>query len=1114
MKTLTIFLLLFLTATFIFGQSLEELRESYKSENEQRIERVVDYASKKQIPIIQQLPSGVTICLQDVVNGVPQYIKTHNTGAAATTGANKLGIDGSLGLDLDGAGVNIAIWDGGLVRTTHDELVGRIIPSDASPSLNFHATHVAGTILSKGITSNAKGMAINAQARTFDFNNDNGEMLQYAQSGQGGTILSNHSYGSISGWDDGVWYGDENISELEDWKFGFYTGGAASWDNIAYNSPYYTIVKSAGNDRGDSGNGTHPADGPYDIISTSGTAKNIITIGAVNKVASYSGPLDVVMSSFSGWGPTDDGRIKPDFVAAGVSLFSTFETANNAYGTLSGTSMSAPNATGTFALLQQLNKNLTGSYMKSALLKGLVAHTASEAGSSNGPDYSFGWGLVNGVGAADLLIKDNGLDKRIEEINLLNGQSYELNLSPVNGQRVKATICWTDPAGIVPPISLDPTNLILVNDLDLRIASTDETQMPWILNPASPGAAASKGDNFRDNIEVIEFTATSEDYTLTISHKNSLTNGHQDVFLILTYEDINNTTTSQYWIGDDGDFSMAANWSSETGGSGNGQAPSALTSLIFDNNSFSPESSEIVLGISANTSLKDFIYLSDKPVIFDIGSNDLTIAGKFSTNNKIQFQGSGRILFDSENSVTLSSQFSLSEMEVVFNNQDGEWLINGDFNAKTIDLNAGHLNFGGNEVSVDQFVVNNSNDKILTIDNSRLLIRNNALFHSTGLSYSDSGAEIVLEGSAVTLSGDDITSLSSLIVTGQSIVNGFSSFSSIELDGDLAVETSLEVSDFVSYYGSNLELSTDVQIAIDDIEISGSNEEFFNISSSGLANIQIQGHRKICLDKLSITNVNLIGGATVAVGTESTLDNSTGWRNVSCEDALFSDFAQSYTCTNSLVYFSNLSEGSFTDILWDFDGLGTSEDSNPYFIFDDSGTYTVTLVVSSGSNSSTYSQEVVISENALDPAEISIVGEVLFSTPAADSYQWYKDGQPLEGETNRFYKFGNEIGEIFVVLFYETCNIPSNTIELVVAGIGGSNELQLYPNPASGILNIKTVTDNFEIDVFDGSGRKVRSLANNGNKSQQHDVSDFEPGIYILRFRSGNRYIFSKIVVE
>ena len=61
----------------------------------------------------------------------------------------------------------------------------------------------------------------------------------------------------------------------------------------------------------------------YDCIGNRGVAKNILTVGAVKDIpAGYSTPADVIIEDYSGWGPTDDGRIKPDIVANGRrSLF-------------------------------------------------------------------------------------------------------------------------------------------------------------------------------------------------------------------------------------------------------------------------------------------------------------------------------------------------------------------------------------------------------------------------------------------------------------------------------------------------------------------------------------------------------------------------------------------------------------------------------------------------------------------------------------------------------------------------------------------------------------------------------------------------------------------------
>lgn len=485
-------------------------------------------------------------------DGKPLFFGTSNLNAAKTVSTDKVWPGGSAGLNLTGTGMSIGIWDGGKILTTHDEFAGRAIQADGATTLSNHATHVSGTMIAAGINSNAKGMAFEANLRAHDWAFDVMEMANEAADGQ---LLSNHSYKHISGWEGQYWYGDTAISRLKDYKFGFYETSTRQYDLICNYAPYYLPVVAASNDRNNTSsypgkpntgycwNGTawvysssaRPSDGPYDCIPTFCTAKNILTVGNVYDIpAGYASPSNVVLVSSSSCGPTDDGRIKPDIVANGLSVVSSSSSGVSAYVSMSGTSMATPNTSGSLLLVQQHHHNLYGQYLKSATLKALVINTADEAGVANGPDYQFGWGLLNTKKACDAITNNDSVSL-IKEISLKQGQTFSMDFYTDGATAIRSVIAWNDPAATISPWVNDPTTPKLVNNLNMVITKSSTTWSPYILNPASPSSMATTGSNNLDNVERIDINSpTAGVYTLTVTHSGTLQNGEQDFALVIT----------------------------------------------------------------------------------------------------------------------------------------------------------------------------------------------------------------------------------------------------------------------------------------------------------------------------------------------------------------------------------------------------------------------------------------------------------------------------------------------------------------------------------------------------------------------------------------------------
>ena len=489
---------------------------------------ILEKARQLGIPVRKEGPGHKVSILYDFRGDEPLYRTTLNANAAISTGANLLA---PAPYNLNGSGIKVGVWDGGSVRNTHQELTGRVTKRNSSSVVDDHATHVAGTIAAAGVQANAKGMAPQATIDSYDWDSDYTEMTAAGAATAGDTTnlpFSNHSYGYDAATAD----------------MGRYETEANSVDAIAASLPYYLPFWASGNEQD-----LLTAKGGYQSITFNGLAKNIMTIGAVDDALSNGirQPANGLIAYFSSLGPCDDGRIKPDLVANGVNLYSPVSTSNTAYdGTYSGTSMATPNAMGSAVLLAQLHaREFSGQRMRASTVKALLIHTADDIGST-GPDYKYGWGLINVKAASDLILahKRSLAAPKMIEGAITNAASTRTHSFTWDGvSPIRATLCWTDPAGTV-QTAADSRSANLKHNLDAKITAPDGTTVyqPFVMpfvgswSTASMATAAIKGKNNVDNVEQVYLAAPLQagDYTVTVSLDGTLGTSSQVYSLIIT----------------------------------------------------------------------------------------------------------------------------------------------------------------------------------------------------------------------------------------------------------------------------------------------------------------------------------------------------------------------------------------------------------------------------------------------------------------------------------------------------------------------------------------------------------------------------------------------------
>jgi len=409
--------------------------------------------------------------------------------------------DGAAGLAGENQVVAIADtgFDMGVTNDVHPAFTGRVNklyslgrPGQANDPKG-HGTHVAGSVLGDG-TSDPLGLRIAGTAPAAKL------VVQ--------SVLD--SDGNLGGLPDDLHdlflptYRDDGARvHTNSWNArksgGVYNSNCQEIDDFVWNNRDFVICFSAGNDGADS-----QRVGRIDPGSCAppGTAKNCITVGSTenNRAGfgngltygtgwpnTYAEPIasDQVadnpegMAAFSGRGPVQSGRIKPDVAAPGTAILSARSraTSDNAWGATAdplyffdgGTSMSTPLVAGCAAVVREFLTTTKGLAKPSAaLIKALLVngaqpikgqYTPPEVGAV--PDPSEGFGRVNISTTLGPLDPATLFQFKDEATELDTGAQEQLTITVGDRHTLfRATLVWTDPAG--------PT---LQNDLDLIVRS-------------------------------------------------------------------------------------------------------------------------------------------------------------------------------------------------------------------------------------------------------------------------------------------------------------------------------------------------------------------------------------------------------------------------------------------------------------------------------------------------------------------------------------------------------------------------------------------------------------------------------------------------------------------
>jgi serine protease AprX len=365
------------------------------------IDAVVLDVPNSSLPILGSNPHVRRISIDRPVFGA-------NERTGATIGATAVRQE----LGYDGTGVGVAILDSG-ISAAHDDLSA---PSGGNRIARFvdfvggreepyddygHGTHVAGIVAGNGFDSSGArtGMAPGAHLVVL-------KVLDHEGQGRISDVIAALDY--VVSHKDELNIRIVNLSIATGVYESYQTDPLTLAAQRAVAAGIVVVAAAGNNGRGPEGTTR------YSGIAAPGNAPWVLTVGASSHMGTTDRGDDTI-AAFSSRGPSAiDYEAKPDLVAPGVGIESLSDPSSRLYATAapyllsgtvptsylpylsqSGTSMAAPVATGTIALMLQANPGLTPN-----LVKAILQYTAQSRDEYD--PLTQGAGFLNAKGAVEL----------------------------------------------------------------------------------------------------------------------------------------------------------------------------------------------------------------------------------------------------------------------------------------------------------------------------------------------------------------------------------------------------------------------------------------------------------------------------------------------------------------------------------------------------------------------------------------------------------------------------------------------------------------------------------------------------------------------------------------
>ncbi len=284
----------------------------------------------------------------------------------------------------------------------------------------------------------------------------------------------------------------------------------------------------------------------------------------------------------------------------------------------------------------------------------------------------------------------------------------------------------------------------------------------------------------------------------------------------------------------------------------------------------------------------------------------------------------------------------------------------------------------------------------------------------------------------------------------------------------------------------------------------------------------IQNPSTVCYSAPGIYAVTLTTSNNFC-SSEKTISNYINVLN--CSQPVADFFSSDTTiCSGTCLNFVNTSS-NVNALRWLFPGAvpSVSTDMNPANIcYGVPGNYDVTLIASNPLTADTLFIPGYIHVFAPPSAPVIFQqADTLMIAPTASSYQWYYDSISISGTNNPYYTAVLPGHYSVLITDFAGCTATSSSYYFSLVGvttINQQNGLVIYPNPVSGLLNIRFDSkerDQMKIKIETIQGvllAEKRFNVVNGTNHFSLDVGSLSSGIYFISLETSAGVLIQKFI--